>query len=160
MQPAWRAEAVLGSSWFCLQKAAPLLSFEKGEPQVLASPPLPSRPAGKQLWPKHEGQVSWPRPCPLRWRAGRGMLYGGILLLWAWCRVISVAVRLDTLNYYLEPCRTPSTGYFGLNSLLSCGDIDCKINFSSIPDSFKVVVGLCWVGCGQVESTWAGSSYV
>lgn len=34
----------------------------------------------------------------------------GSLLLWAWYRVVSPAVRLDSVNYYLELCRSPSTG--------------------------------------------------
>lgn len=57
------------------------------------------------------------------------------LLLWAWFIVISPAVRLDSVNYYLELCRSPSTGLIGLNNLLSCANVKCKTDFSSVPDT-------------------------
>lgn len=121
-----RAGAVLGGAWLCLQRCSPLLSLGKGMHQVLASPPLPSRPTAKQLWPKHEGQVSCPRPHHLKCPARHGVPHDS-LLLWAWCRVRSPAVRQDSLNYDLESCGSPSTGVVGLNSLLRYGDVNCKI---------------------------------
>lgn len=53
--------------------------------------------------------------------------------------VISPAVRLDFLNYYLGSCRSSSTGLIVLNNLLSCANVNCKTDFSSVPDSLKLV---------------------
>lgn len=65
------------------------------------------------------------------------------LLQWIWFIVISPAVRPDFVNYYLELCKSPSTGLIGLNYLLSCANVNFKIDFSSVPDSLKFVMGLC-----------------
>lgn len=70
------------------------------------------------------------------------------------------AVRWDSLSYYLESCGSPSMGLIGLNSLLSYGDVNCKIDFSSVPDSLESVTDLCRVGCRQVEPAWAAGSWV
>lgn len=59
----------------------------------------------------------------------------GSLLLWLWFIVVSLAVRLDFVNYYLESCRSLSTGLICLNNLLSCANVNSKIDFSSVPDS-------------------------
>lgn len=63
----------------------------------------------------------------------------GNILLWIWFTVISPGVRLDFVNYYLVSCRSPSTGPIGLNNLLSCANVNCRIDFSSVPDSLKLV---------------------
>lgn len=36
----------------------------------------------------------------------------------------------------------------------------CKTDFSLVPDTLKLVTGLCRVGCGQAEPAWAGGSWV
>lgn len=38
--------------------------------------------------------------------------------------------------------------------------VNRKIDFSSVPDSLKSVMGLCQVGCGQVEPAWAAGGWV
>lgn len=53
---------------------------------------------------------------------------------WIWFTVVSPGVRLDFVNH-LVLCRSPSTGPIGLNNLLSCANVNCKIHFSSVPDS-------------------------
>ncbi|RMC07677.1 hypothetical protein DUI87_17154 [Hirundo rustica rustica] len=40
---------------------------------------------------------------------------------------------------------SPSTGPNGLNNLLSCANVNCKIDFSSVPDFLRLVMGLCGI---------------
>lgn len=75
--------------FLCLLNCAPLLGLRIAEPHVLASP-VPSRPIGDQLWPKREGHLM-PQVMYLKVQSWtQHTIVDGSLLLWAWCRVISL----------------------------------------------------------------------
>lgn len=103
----------------------------------------------------------------------------GSLLLWIWFVVISPGVRLDFVIYDLASCRSPSTRPIGLSNLLSGANVNCKLTrcalpsehrsweqvnsklLSSVPDSLKLVMGVCRIGvdnwipldCWQLDAT-------